>query len=357
MGIAVLFKPVAGADLLPLVVMIYATAGAGRKFVIRILYAAGGFCAALAACYAAFALAGAAREFHFWAFSYNLSYSGAFSWLDRGRALAIQLSRRGMLVRDWPLLVGLAAGVIVLWRGRRENKIAALALPFWLFSAAVGVAASGRFTAHYWQQLLPPLCLAAAVGVRGAVGLLLEKTASTASRAAIIVVIALLLLSPTLLRLPQYTRGAELSRDLFGVNPFYDGEMLGRYLREHTEPDETVLVFGSEGQILFHARRRSAMRFVFAYPLAAYYEDTLALQQEAWREIQDSQPRYVVVVNMPSSMTLNKNAPPFLREHLQQWVGSNCRLEASLTQTPAGNTELVISHPPRGVVELYRRLD
>ncbi len=60
-----------------------------------------------------------------------------------------------------PLLVAL--GWLV---ARRQARLVAL----WTLAAALGVAGTGRFYDHYFLELLPPLCLALALAVRGVAG-------------------------------------------------------------------------------------------------------------------------------------------------------------------------------------------
>ena len=70
--------------------------------------------------------------------------------------------------------------------------------------------------------------------------------------------------------------------------------------RSHDARD-TIVVFGSEPEIPFYARRHSATGFVFMYPLMQTHRDTHALQERMVREVEAARPAYAVLVKTPTS--------------------------------------------------------
>jgi hypothetical protein len=189
------------------------------------------------------------------------------------------------------------------------------------------------------------MCCLAAIGtmffIRQLINLDLKKVKSFYRSAAILTTLFLLVLYPSLSEMKHYMEGPSLARTLYGLNPFVEGESIGRYIAKHTRPEEKVLIFGSEGQILFHAERKSAWKYVFAYPLAGFHSQTLELQKEAFADIVENQPRYIVWVNLASSMVLNKNAPGYLFYQMNQYLLDQYTLEAVLVAVSPKKTKLI----------------
>lgn len=359
LGLAILCKPVAATDGLPLILLVLISGGSWRIRLGRLALAGAGIGLAVGLGVAIFAMVGLGREMFFWSFSYNFNYSAALTWVDRWRVLLYQMVKMGLPGREWPVLGAALLGLIALMHGHRERSWVRLFAPLWLFSAWVGVSASGRYTPHYWQQWLPPLCLMAAIGGRFCLKAL-EKLPGRPGwrRIPAGIVLLLMLAAPTIVQLPLYLDPTRLMRALYGNNPFLEGEMIGRYLADHTTPDETIYILGTEGEFLFHAGRRSASRYIFAYPLAAFHPDTERWQREAFAEVEAAEPRYLVAVNLEASMILNPRAPRFLFDAVGGLAGERYRHEASLISNDRFDSQLVVGDPPpRGIVEFYRRRD
>jgi hypothetical protein len=120
---------------------------------------------------------------------------------------------------------------------------------------------------------------------------------------------------------------ARLSRRLYGSNPFLESPTIAEHIRRTSDPDERVYVVGSEPQIFFHARRRSATRYIYFYPLLGGFDDGLERQREAMREVEASNPRYVVWVNVSTSLRFDPAADPYVLDASDELIGRSYRLE------------------------------
>jgi hypothetical protein len=350
LGVAALVKPVAMTEGLPLAAVIVFGDGHPRRRLLRLLAVGAGFAAMIALCVAWFASQHAAREMIFWSFLYNLQYSTDLSVAERIQALFSLMQLRGFALRDWPIWLAAALGVVALVRSPRPLVLRVFPL-LWLTSSLLGTSASGRWTGHYFQQCLPAIGLLAALGVGrllDAVGA--QRGALLYRRGAAGVILALVLLYPPLVEARYYLAGPQLARMMYGFNPFMEGEAVGRYLAAHTAPDDTVFVFGSEGKFLFHAERRSATRFVFTYPLGSSHPRALQWQRETLEEVRRNNPRYIVVVNARASFYLTDRAPRFLRTEIGKMMATQYVREAAvlLVNTLAGtrDTAFVAGNPP-----------
>jgi hypothetical protein len=73
-----------------------------------------------------------------------------------------------------------------------------------------------------------------------------------------------------------------------------------------TDPQETILVAGTEPQIAFFAHRRNATRYIFFDPLLGNYPGILENQRQALEEIVRNKPKYYVDVTGYFGHTLVK---------------------------------------------------
>ncbi len=157
-----------------------------------------------------------------------------------------------------PLLIGAALACCgresKIWRDKRAEWTALLG---WLAASAIGTAASFRFYPHYYIQLIPPLALLTAPHLAR------MWTRSGDSR-------------PWLLR-PAVT-GVWLALTVIafslahwmGLASQRTSSGAGRYLLEHSSPEDRIFVWGHSPRIYLDAQRRPACRYILTFPLTGY---------------------------------------------------------------------------------------
>jgi 4-amino-4-deoxy-L-arabinose transferase-like glycosyltransferase len=231
---------------------------------------------------------------------------------------------------DGLIWIAAVVGAILVWRHRRaEGRCWLLG---WLAVSVVAMSPGKFFLPHYLLLPAPPLALLAAQGLSGLVDLGSARWRSVRGRAVAWGMAAAIVGSPlvahaAMLRLPPEAIAARI----YPGNPFAEAEVLGRYLAARTQPEETLLIVGNEPEILFHARRRSATKFVFFYPLTGWSPRAVEWQHTFLAEIEQARPRYVVWMNLVPSFWMV--VPPMDRQvldRLQPWVSRFYGLEAAL---------------------------
>ena len=110
----------------------------------------------------------------------------------------------------------------------------------------------------------------------------------------------------------------EISRRTYPGNAFIEARVLSAYIREHTRPEERILVFGSEPEIYFYADRRAAARHIVVYPMTLPHPRAEAMQREFIADVEAAAPRYIVDVALPWSWSWFPGAPQLLL----RWGGS-----------------------------------
>lgn len=238
---------------------------------------------------------------------HNLAYSTSLDAATGARVLAFMLAHQAP---GFGVLWLLAGAALVLPSGASPGSRALLAGFAASSAAAISIGFHYRF--HYFVQLLPPLCalagISAAALAKGAAGALgrAGAAAAPAAWAGTAVAVAAVAVPPIAASWPVLRAGPPeaVSRAIYGMNPFPESLAIADYIERTSEPGETVYVVGSEPQILFYARRRSATRYIFFYPLTGPYPDALDRQRELVAEVRASRPRYVVWVELQSSLLL-----------------------------------------------------
>lgn len=286
-GLACLFKPV---GLTNAAVCLFACRAPGPFF--------GGFAAAIIPVMGFLGFSGAFGAAYDAVIGYNLSYGSNIALSEYPARFWGTFS--GTLGALWPLYA-LAALPQFESQPRIADRRPAFLGGCWLLASLAGAAAGGYFREHYFLQCAPALALLAGRGavlaVRGRI------PAVAASAAAVLYGLAA--------AWGFYGPGApeEKARRLHGYNPFPESPAVAGTVAARSGPKDTVFVFGSEPQILFLSKRKSATRYIYSYPLLTSYPETGRRQVEAMEEVRRNRPKFIVTVFASSSLLASPRAP------------------------------------------------
>jgi hypothetical protein len=307
--------------------------------------------------------AGVFESFWYWTVRYPLHYAAAAPLHQ------VALELRGAL----PSVVGatlpcwLLAGIgLVIALARRRALGRPGFLPGWLLCAGLSVAVGMRFRPQHFLLLTPVLALLAGLAV-SRIG---EQVVRRGPRAlAGVVQVALVAVAVASFawgerRILFTAPPMEAARLVYGTNPFPESIEVARFLREHTAPDETIAVLGSEPQIYFYAKRRSASPYILTYPLMQPGERALSMQREMIRALDRARPRYLVFVNAKASWQQREDSPgEIFAWHRSQTRGAYQRV-GWVHIPPDGKTEVrwgeqAAGPPPTGGtgIAVWRRRD
>jgi general stress protein CsbA len=240
-------------------------------------------------------LAGTFGSFWFWTFTYAYHYGTGESLRQGATNLWTAL---GLILPTCYLAVALSALGLsaVVWEPVTRSRFKPIALL--LLCGVVATSAGLYFRHQYFILLLPAVALLAGLAV-DAVTRRPALVAAPALRAAV----AIVLTAVPLLHLVYLERGIlfvgttrQVGRALYGMNPFPEAIEIGKYLKERTAADDRIVVIGSEPEIYFYAQRRGATGYVYTYPLMDPQPYAVSMQREMIREIEASDPRFVVFV-------------------------------------------------------------
>ena len=196
---------------------------------------------------------------------------GALTTLARTQAVA------------WALA---AAGLAVLFRGPAKWFVFVAG---WLLTSGIGVSASGSCFRTISSSFFP-LCAGRCrrswmVCLRSS----LEIFASSGPAAALILVLAVL---PGITLWPFLFSSTPRNavRKIYPGNFFAEMPEFARRIESLTPPEKPVFIFGAEPELLFYARRPSATRYIFLFPLYGRYGNAREKQLAAAAEIERANP-------------------------------------------------------------------
>jgi len=270
-------------------------------------------------------LGGTFGELWFWVVRYAREYATSLPLSDG----AGELARNGshVLGEAWLLWFMAGSGLLLAgWpRWPLPGRAFVLALP--VFSL-LGVSAGLYYRPHYFILMLPAAALSVGTAVRFAVQRAADdRGRQAAAWAGLGIAAAGCLQSAWAQRDLLFEKTpAQVSRAIYGGNPFPESPEIARYIAARTAPDDRIAVLGSEPQILFYSRRRSATGHVYTYGLVEPQPLAHTMQEQMAREVEAARPAYFVWVLVPTSWLLRPESDKWILRWAQDYVSREYEL-------------------------------
>lgn len=244
---------------------------------------------------------GVFERFWFWTFQYALTYASSQT-LATG-LVDFHREASAIIKANLPIWLLAAGATATLHRAdiTRQNKLFLAGL---LGASCVMVAQGLYFRPHYFVMMLPIIAILAA---RGTVDLVRLSTCYRSTMVLVLIVIA----GYFCVRERRYLflqKPAEVSRSIYGTNPFPEARAIGNYLRKHTTRQDKIAVLGSEPEFFFYANRLSASGHIYMYGLMENHRYAEEMQRQFIAEIEASAPTFIVVVNNAASWLLKADS-------------------------------------------------
>lgn len=271
------------------------------------------------------ALAGVFDRFWFWTVLYAREYAAGPTLSLGWEIFRTQIS--AVSHPQLPLWTLAGIGCLSLLTGRMRGAERVFLLGFLVFSF-LSVCPGLYFREHYFVLLLPALSLLIGAAITSCSQLLSGWQPEGVGR-----IFPFVLLTAAL-GFGMYQERAfffslspevQVSRAVYGTNPFPEAIPVARYLKEHTGSGDRIAVLGSEPEICFYADRLSASGHIYMYGLMEDQPYAERMQKETIREVEAARPKYLVVTNVEfswlaspaSSRTLFDWVAPYLAERYE----------------------------------------
>ncbi len=291
-----------------------------RKVILRNLGFAGGAVTPLVITFLSLCYAGVFAKFWFWTVHYAHQY-GTLVSISEAPHIFVQ-SAKGAIGPNWPLWI--VAGVGLLTCPLNRSTRSSTGFLFGLFISSILALCSGfYFRSHYFILLLPAVALFAGVAINNISSVLRRQITAVrffpllllASCAAFLVFAQrdlFFLLSPI-----------EASHTIYAGNPFPETIKVAEYVRDHTDPSDTIAVGGSEPQIYFYSHRHSATGYIYTYPLMEAQTYARQMQSEMIHEIESAEPKYLISITIDTSWLHSPRSENLIFEWAQRYIADN----------------------------------
>jgi 4-amino-4-deoxy-L-arabinose transferase-like glycosyltransferase len=292
--------------------------------------------------------AGVFDKFWFWTINYAWQY-GSLVPLSQAPQMFFS-SANEVVLTGWPVWVLAGIGALTgLWDQRTRAGI--LFLIGFLFFSALAVCPGFYFRTHYFILVLP------AVSLLG--GAAISKLSEILERRPILIRFVPLLLFVVALSVPILLDKKiffEVSPNqacglIYPDNPFLESVRIGTYVREHTEPGDTIAVLGSEPEIYFYSHRHSATGYIYTYGLMEPQKYAQQMQEEMIREIEAARPKYLISVAIVYSWLRRPDSAGSIFNWANEYMAQNYTAAGFVNITPT-KTDYFFGDVPQSVETL-----
>ena len=292
--------------------------------------------------------AGVFDRFWFWAIDYARQY-GTLVPLSEAPQIFLR-SVREVVGAGWTLWMLAGIGVVV---GLLDNRVRAsvIFLLGLLLASALAVCPGFYFRYHYFVLVLPAISLLVGAAISEFSDLLAGRTILV--RFMPLLVLCAALSAPILSdRVLLFTLSPiEACRRIYPESPFPESLRIAEYVREHTRPDDTIAVLGSEPQIYFYSQRRSATGYIYAYGLMEPQKYARQMQEEMMGEIERARPMYLVSVVVNDSWLWRPGSERLIFNWANQYTAQNYAAAGFVNITPT-ETDYYFGNAPSSVESL-----
>ncbi len=282
-------------------------------------------------------LAGVFPEFWFWTVSYGRQYATGIPLVNAGDMISTMLRTVvGPNLIFWLLPW---VGALMLWWDERLGRDARFFLLSLLAFSALAISVGFYFRGHYFILLLPVLALLIAVAVSRSLQLLRGDQSVELFLALGVVVVAGVALAAVL-----FGNGAiwyalppdQAVNTIYRSTIFSDTRKAALMIAADTQPTDRIAVLGSEPEIYFYSRRRSATGQIYMYSLMERHPYAAKMQADTIAQIEQEQPAYMVFINNPFSWLTHPDSEKALLDWWPQYWERYYVLVGTINSQDAG---------------------
>jgi hypothetical protein len=282
--------------------------------------------------------AGVFGQFWFW----SVGYAGAYV-SEVPLSLAPGYFFRGVaqIIPGMTLLWFLAAaGLGLIWLPGRFRDVRLPLLSFALISF-LAICPGFYFRRNYFLLMLPAAALCAAWAVSAVSQLWHQSHASAKDISWPVGAYGLVLAMTVFANREIWFQATPLQAavKIYSGNPFAESEVVSAFIRSNSPPGARVVVLGSEPQIYFLSHRHSATGYIYMYPLMEPQPFADRMQQQMIREIESSDPEFVVTVYVTGSWLPRPDSDTRLLDWWSQYYVTNYTPAGVVAMNSSGESE------------------
>ncbi|MDI9340521.1 MAG: glycosyltransferase family 39 protein [Sediminibacterium sp.] len=301
------------------------------------------------------------EDFNYWFFDIRKEYATSTTF-DQGMQY---------LDMSWPAiykdykfiwLLSCIGPITLLLFTKVKNWIKWSVIGFYL-AGALSVAPGYHFYGHYFLQWVPAACIGAGAFLYSLYIILKDrfnmKSTALYVTFGLVLVYALMHLS-TMKRYYFTKNGPNLTREVYGLNPFPESKVIADKLNTIMKPEDKLAVFGTEIQMYFYTNKISPSRFAGSGALLEFnVKKSEEWQQEFIKDVEKAEPKYLVFYSHAISWLANPNVKNLIFPWFDKFsnekynlLGYADMLDTGTEYVWAPNIDLV-NRPPRSQYKIF----
>jgi hypothetical protein len=266
------------------------------------------------------AIAGVFGRFWFWTVVYARTYEGEMP-LKTGihDYLADHVQQtRDLSIGFWALTL---AGILAACFQRKFQRPMLFILSLWLFSF-LGTAAGFFFRGHYFILVQPAFALLVGMAVAALQSAWRFAWHADVFKSLPVIAFGLAVSWAIFYQAQPFFQwpATQFGGNSYLQNPFIEAVAAAKLLKENSDGDARIAVIGSEPEIYFYARRRSATGYIYTYGLMEQQPHALEMQRDMAREIETNRPEFLVQVPYYLSWLPKPGSPHYLSDWFEQYA-------------------------------------
>lgn len=276
--------------------------------------------------------AGVFPDFWFWTVSYGSKYASSVPLVKASDLTSAML--RAVVGPNLIFWLLPWVGMLMMWWDERLDREYRFLLSALFGFSVLAISVGFYFREHYFILLLPVLSLLIAVAVSRSLQLLQGDQSIELFLALGVVVVTAVAAGAVLFGngAVWLTKApATVVEDIYGTSVFADARSAAGIVAAETKPETRIAVLGSEPEIFFYARRRSAFGHIYMYPLMETHPYAAKLQVDVIAQIERVQPDYVIYVNQPFSWLWRPESETKLLDWWPRYWEKNYSLVQTIT--------------------------
>jgi 4-amino-4-deoxy-L-arabinose transferase-like glycosyltransferase len=271
-----------------------------RNLLQKMLYFLGGTLLVICIMLSIMVLTGVFKNFWFWTVDYAQTYVSQVSFKQ---GIKLFSTWSVPIVASAPLLWFFIGSGFLSLMGKKISKHQKVFLILYALFSFFAICPGLYFRPHYFILLLPGMSLLAGFAINRLMEFL-SKYSSKKIQYGIPILLIFIFLFHFIYKQRDYLfhmTPFQICRTTFWLNPFPESLEISNFIRKRTNPEDKIIILGSEPQIYFYSKRRSVSGYIYMYPMMEKHNLSLDMQKQFIKDIETNNPKYMVFVNIQTS--------------------------------------------------------
>jgi hypothetical protein len=304
---------------------------------------------------------GTFKTFWFWTVTYASTYATQGTFGDAWLLFLRMINYIGEGAGLWVVLIMMVLGILVLFFSKKdfltkEKKV--FLLTFFLFSFLT-IVPGFYFRPHYFITLIPAITLLVGIFFYWLLQILKNKLLLF-----LLIIVAIL---PFFIKNFDYFfiyNSQEIIRRSYGFMPFYETQKISAFIKENTNAEDKIFMFGSEPELYFYTNRISATGYIYMYALMEKQPYSSFMQKEMINQVEKAEPKYILFSGERTSWLMNKDSNTHIFIWAESFLKDYKRIEVvdiysngSVQEFKGEILNSINPNPLLHILTLYKRID